>query len=238
MKLMNSHAWRLSTVFTLFGCSAMAQINPEGQMTRLGFEVGVSYEGEPIATEKTVCNPDQWNRSIDWGDQTPKEALKSSAAKTFGDGTAVPAGAYVIFGGKHRYNTVQQYSGTLYIQQHCRTILGGAHQYAFPFTIQVFARVPIESVRAPVSPIRRGSTMKLIVTLEASAPLSNTRVFLDADKAVFSDIPPFKDVPENAREASFSLLVRRNAPTGDAALTFWTDPDPAAKKSASVRIAP
>jgi len=239
MKLMKSHSsvWLSSAMFIVFACRVMAQ-NPEGRMTRLGFEVGVSYEGEPIATEKTICNPDEWGRSIDWGDNTPKEDLKSSAKKTFGDGTAVPAGAYVIFGGKHQYTTVQQYSGTLYISQHCRTILPGTAQFSFPFTVQVFARVPINSVQGPATPVRRGSKAKLTIILEALAPLSNTRVFLEADKAVFSNVPEFQDVPENGNVTTVSLSVRPNAPAGPSELKVWTDPDPAAKKSVSVTIAP
>jgi hypothetical protein len=239
MKVIKRHVsvWLSSAMFILFGCRVMAQ-NPEGGMTRLGFEVGVSYEGEPIATEKTVCNPDEWSRSIDWGDNTPKEALKSSATKTFGDGTAVPAGTYVIFAGKHQYNTAQKYSGTLYISQHCRNILPGTPEFSFPFTVQVFARVPINSVQGPATAIRRGSKAKLTIILEALAPLSNTRVFLEADKAVFSNIPQFSDVPENGNVTTVSLSVRPNAPAGDSEVKFWTDPDPAAKKPVSVTIAP
>jgi hypothetical protein len=227
----------LSATFILFACRVMAQ-NPEGKMTRLGFEVGVSYEGEPIATERAACNPDEWSRSIDWGDNTPKEELKSSAKKTFGDGTAVPSGTYVIFGGKHQFTTVQQYSGTLYISQHCRTILPGTAQFSFPFTVQVFARVPINSVQVPATAIKRGSKAKLTVILEALAPLSNTRVFLEADKAVFANTPEFNDVPEHGNVTTVFLSVRPNAPAGPSELKFWTDPDPTAKKSVSVTIAP
>jgi hypothetical protein len=239
MKPMKAHVsvWLFSAMFILFAGRAAAQ-NPEGSMTRLGFEVGVSYEGEEIATERTVCNPDEWSRSIDWGDNTPKEALKSSAKKTFGDGSAVPAGKYVIFAGKHQYTTVQQYSGTLYISQHCRTMLPGTPQFSFPFTVQVFARVPINSVQGPATAIRRGSKAKLTIILEALAPLSNTRVFLEADKTVFSNIPQFSDVPEKGNVTTVSLSVRPNAPAGPSQVNFWTDPDPAAKKSVSVTIAP
>jgi len=239
MKLMKRHVsvWLLSATFIFFVCTAVAQ-NPEGKMTRLGFEVGVSYEGEPIATEKTVCNPDEWSRSIDWGDNTPKEELKSSAKKTFGDGSAFPVGTYVILGGKHQYNTAQQYNGTLYIRQHCRTMLPGTPQFSFPFTVQVFARVPINSVQGPATAIRRGSKAKLTIILEALAPLSNTRVFLEADKAVFSNIPEFSDVPEIGNVTTVSLSVRPNAPAGPSEVKVWTDPDPAAKKSVSVTIAP
>jgi hypothetical protein len=239
MKLMRSHfsVWLFSATLILFARTAMAQ-NPQGKMTRVGFEVGVSYEGEPIGTEKTVCNPDEWSRSIDWGDDTPKEELKSSAKKTFGEGAAVPAGTYVILGGKHQYNAVQQYNGTLHIRQHCLKILPGTPQYSFPFTVQVFARVPINSVQGPATAIRRGSKAKVTVILEALAPLSNTRVFLEADKAVFSNIPQFSDVPEKGNVTTISLSVRPDAPTGASELKFWTDPDPAAKKSVSVTIAP
>jgi hypothetical protein len=207
-------------------------------MTRSGFEVGVSYEGEPIAKETAVCNSDGWSRSIDWGDQTPEETLKSSAVKTYGDGSAVPAGTYVILGGKHQYNTAQQYSGTIYIRQHCLNTMPGSRRYAFPFTIEVFARVPIQSIEGPATPVPRGYTAILNIKLQAAAPLSNTRVFLEADKAVFTNIPQFKDVPANASETTVSLKVRVNAPSGDSALSFWTDPDPAARKSFTVSIAP
>jgi len=237
-RAMDSRASVGLTLFFLSSCGALAQVNPGGQMTRLGFEVGVSYEGEPIAQEKTVCNADEWSRSIDWGDQTPEETLKSSAVKTYGDGSAVPKGSFVILGGKHQYNTAQQYKGTLYIRQHCLDTMPGTRKYAFPFTIEVFARVPIQSVEAPASPIRGGDTVGLIIKLEGPAPLSNTRVFLEADKAVFSNIPRFKDVPANASETTVLLPVRRNAPAGDSALHFWTDPDPAARKSVSISIAP
>jgi len=239
MNLIKRHAsvGVLSAIFLLFACRLMAQ-NPDGKMTRLGFEVGVSYEGEPIATERTACNPDEWSRSIDWGDSTPKEALKSSAKKTFGDGSAVPAGTYVVFGGRHQYSAAQQYSGTLYISQHCRTLLPGTNQFSFPFTAQVFARVPINSVQGPATAIRRGSKAKLTIILEALAPLSNTRVFLEADKAVFSNIPQFSDVPEKGNVTTVLLSVQPNAPTGESEVKFWTDPDPAARKSVAVRIAP
>jgi hypothetical protein len=191
------------------------------QLLRLNFEVGIPYQ--PIAKATLGCRSKSWGVTIDWGDGGPIEML-SHPVEPGPDGI-IAGGTYDVTG-KHSYARAGSYTVDTQLVVLC------VDPKAFPlsasgdkqkFTVNVFDRVAVKDMTAEMATVSKGSPIDLMLTLQAPAPASGTRILIQSDKAseVFPDkyLPQVIEIPERFDHVQLRIPTLPNAVPGPVIIT-------------------
>jgi hypothetical protein len=217
----------LTSPVMLFGQSD--PLGAPGTMTlvRTNYEVGVSYQGEVIAKVNYICAATGVGRWINWNDGSPQGVQLGTNATPYGPYQLFNNGkGWDVYAGDHVFTnaSVGQHPVTLGVQETCRNYGKNPVEVTYPAQVGVWGRIAVRTSVVEPPSAKRSATVNLTVKLYSPAPLSNTRVTIQATPAVFSNLPSFVDVPAQATETSFPLTVSPDAPAGVATITVWSDP--------------